>query len=73
MQEKLEKLLHELDQATKQRSQQSAALKKLEQQNQCNWELIQSYEVCEKLHGNVAEDYLNCTQKAKQRATECMK
>jgi septal ring factor EnvC (AmiA/AmiB activator) len=70
-QQQLQELLLELDQAGKQRSQHHAALDRLERQLECNWRLIQSYEVCKKLHDTVPMEYRHCTTTAKQNAVKC--
>lgn len=71
-QQRLQQLLDDVKKTEQQRDQQKAVLDRLQQQMDCNWTLIQSYEVCEQLYQQQPEELLECIRKAKANAIKCM-
>jgi len=70
-QQRLQQLLDDVRNSEQQRDQQKAVLDRLQQQLECNWTLIQSYEVCEQLYQHAPQELLDCTHKAKANAMKC--
>jgi uncharacterized coiled-coil DUF342 family protein len=70
--QQLQSILQELNQASKQRQQHNAQVKKLTRRLECNWTLIRAYEVCGQLHKNAPEKHLKCSATAKQNAAQCL-
>ncbi len=71
-QQALRQLLDDIDKQEKQNDEQRAALQRMEQQLTCNWTLIRSYETCDRLYPDKAQNYLACARKAKINATRCL-
>jgi uncharacterized membrane-anchored protein YhcB (DUF1043 family) len=71
-QQRLQQLLDDVKKSEQQRDQQKAVLERLEKQMECNWTLIQSYEVCEQLYSHASQELLDCTAKAKTNAINCV-
>jgi septal ring factor EnvC (AmiA/AmiB activator) len=71
-QAQLEQMLEKLQQTEQERKNQSQALKRLEKQLNCNWQLIQSYESCESRYSMDPEAYLACSTRAKAAARQCL-
>lgn len=71
-QQRLQQLLNDIKSSEQQRERQKAVLERLQKQMECNWNLIQSYEVCEQLYQQSPQELLNCTTKAKDNAAKCL-
>jgi SAM-dependent MidA family methyltransferase len=71
-QKKLQEILGEISDVREQRAEQKALLEKLSQKMQCNWDLIQDYDACDKKYNEQKQEKLNCAQKAKERASDCL-
>jgi septal ring factor EnvC (AmiA/AmiB activator) len=71
-QQKLKKILDEIGDVREQRSEQKATLERLSKKMQCNWDLIQDYDACGKKYNEQKQEQLNCAQKAKERARDCL-
>ena len=71
-QQKLQEILGEISEVREQRAEQKALLEKLSQKMQCNWDLIQDYDACDKKYKDQKQEQLSCAQKAKERASDCL-
>ncbi len=71
-QQKLQTLLDKIGESQEQRDQQKYTLDKLDQQMECNWELIRGYDACEEIHKKNLEEHLNCKQIVQKNAVECL-
>jgi hypothetical protein len=71
-QQRLQQLLADVKKSEQQRDQQKAEIERMQQQMECNWTLIQSYEVCEQLYPRASQELLDCTTKAKANAVKCL-
>lgn len=71
-QQKLRQILEEIGDSREQRAEQRAQLEKLNKKMQCNWALIQGYDACDKKYKEQKQEQINCTQQAKEKATECL-
>lgn len=71
-QQKLQELLGEIEKTRESRAEQKALLEKLSNKMQCNWDLIQDYDACEKKYKEEKQEKLSCAQKAKERARDCL-
>ena len=71
-QQKLQEILGEIEKTRESRAEQKALLEKLSNKMQCNWDLIQDYDACEKKYKEEKQEKLNCAQKAKERARDCL-
>ena len=71
-QQKLQELLGEIEKTRESRAEQKALLEKLSKKMQCNWDLIQDYDACEKKYKEDEQEKLSCAQKAKERASDCL-
>jgi hypothetical protein len=71
-QQQLQQLLDEIDKNRQERAQHRAMLQRLEQQQVCNWSLIQEYEACKQHHSTSPPDHLLCTRQAKDTAAACL-
>ncbi len=69
---KLRALQQAIDESEQERLGQRAALRQLERQMNCNWDLIRTYELCEQLHADHADDLAACTARARNRARTCL-
>jgi ABC-type phosphate transport system auxiliary subunit len=71
-QQKLQEILDKIGDAQEQRAEQKALLERLRQKMQCNWDLIQDYDACDKKYKEQKLEQLSCSQKAKERARGCL-
>ena len=71
-QQKLQKILGEIEKTRESRAEQKALLEKLNKKMQCNWDLIQNYDACSKKYKEQKKEQLSCAQKAKDRAKGCL-
>jgi len=71
-QQHLQQLLADVKKSEQQRDQQKAEIERMQQQMECNWTLIQSYETCEQLYQRASQELLDCTTKAKANAVKCL-
>ena len=71
-QQKLQQILDEIGVVQEQRAEQKALLEKLSRKMQCNWDLIQDYDACDKKYKEQKQEQLSCAQKAKERASGCL-
>lgn len=72
-QEQLEKMLSELEKSKQEKGQQRQQLELLSRQLQCNWALIKNRESCDLIHKDNLQEKLECYQKAKEAAAQCLK
>jgi len=68
----LRQLLDDIDRHEQRNDQQRAALQRIEQQLECNWTLIRSYETCDRLYQDEPPNHLTCVRKAKENAARCL-
>jgi len=71
-QQELRRLQEEIDAGERRNAQQRAELQRLEQQLACNWALIRSYELCDQLYPEAAQDHLTCNRRARQNTARCL-
>ena len=69
---KLQEILDKIGEVREQRAEQKVLLEKLSKKMQCNWDLIQDYDACEKKYNEQKQEQLSCAQKAKERARTCL-
>ncbi|HEC20549.1 MAG TPA: hypothetical protein ENI97_14625 [Gammaproteobacteria bacterium] len=68
----LRQLLDDIDKHEQRNDRQRAALQRIEQQLACNWTLIRSYEICDRLYQDEPQNQLTCVRKAKENAARCL-
>lgn len=68
----LRQLLEDIDKHEQGNDRQRTALQRIEQQMECNWALIRSYEICTRLYQDEPQDHLACVNKAKTNTTRCL-
>ncbi len=68
----LRQLLEDIDKQEQGNDRQRAALQRIEQQMECNWALIRSYEICTRLYQDEPQNHLVCVNKAKTNTTRCL-
>ncbi len=68
----LRQLLEDIDEHEQHNDRQRAALQRMEQQMECNWALIRSYEICTRLYQDEPQNHRACVNKAKLNTTRCL-
>lgn len=68
----LENMQKELEQKKEAMEKQKEAVKAMEKKLECNYNLLQSYNMCEEKHKKDSKDYVNCMTKAKEAGKGCM-
>ena len=68
----LQSLLKELELSAKKRQQQNQKIEQLNRKLECNLSLIHAYNDCETRFKNDSNKRLECTQKAKKTAANCL-
>ncbi|VAX03176.1 hypothetical protein MNBD_GAMMA20-477 [hydrothermal vent metagenome] len=69
----LRQLLGDIDKHEQHNNRQRAVLQRIEQQMECNWALIRSYEICTQLYRqDEPQKHLACVNTAKENTTRCL-
>ncbi len=72
-QQALRQLLEDIDEHEQHNDRQRATLQRIEQQMECNWALIRSYEICTRLYQqDEPQKHLACVNTAKENTTRCL-
>ncbi|HEY5601974.1 MAG TPA: hypothetical protein VIM41_02595 [Gammaproteobacteria bacterium] len=70
-QQRLDNLQKDLDQKQDALDKQKKAVKALEKKLECNYNLLQAYNLCEEKHKKDSPDYPKCMEKAKTSNAGC--